>query len=86
MCYFNLLETDFMCGFVLDMEGMEDGAKFPLTNKEYFLSGSVMKYEYTKGMTTPRNGIDFWNRMIGLLNYRLHSRIKSGMQSYMKED
>lgn len=84
--YKNLLETDFMCGFVLDMEGMEDGAKFPITNKEYFLSGSMMKYEYTKGMTTPRNGIDFWNRMIGLLNYRLHSRIKSGMQSYIKED
>ena len=38
-----------------------------------------MKYEYTKGMTTPKNWIDFWNRMIELLNYRLHSRIKSGM-------
>ena len=57
--YKNLLETDFMCGFALDMEGMEDSSKFPISNKKYFLCGSVMKYEYTKGMTTPRNGIDF---------------------------
>ena len=84
--YKNLLETDFMCGLVLDMKDVKDDDKLVISDKEYFLSGSVMKYEYTKGMTTPRTGIDFWNRMLGLLNYRLHSRIISGMQNYITQD
>ena len=45
-----------------------------------------MKYEFTKGMPAPRNGVDFWNRMLGLLHYNLHSRIVNGMKNYITQD
>ena len=84
--YEKLTDMDFMCGLVLDMKHMEDKNDFPISDKEYFLSGSVMKYEFTKGMPAPRNGVDFWNRMLGLLNYNLHSRIVNGMKNYITQD
>ena len=84
--YEKLTDMDFMCGLVLDMKHMEDKNDFPISDKEYFLSGSVMKYEFTKGMPAPRNGVDFWNRMLGLLNYSLHSRIVNGMKNYITQD
>ena len=84
--YEKLTDMDFMCGLVLDMKHMEDKNDFPISDKEYFLSGSVMKYEFTKGMPAPRNELDFWNRMLGLLNYNLHSRIVNGMKNYITQD
>lgn len=45
-----------------------------------------MKYEFTKGMFNPRDGVDFWNRMIALLNYRMHSRFPRRMYDYTTED
>ena len=36
--YKNLLETDFMCGLVLDMKDVKDDDKLVISDKEYFLS------------------------------------------------
>ena len=84
--YEKLTEMDFMCGLILDMKGMKDKYDDAISDKEYFLRGSVMKYEFTKGMPAPRNGVDFWNRMLGLLHYKFHSRIVNGMKNYITQD
>lgn len=81
-----LLGTDFMCGFQLDMKGIKESNGDSVAYKSYFLLGSQMKYEYTKGLFNPRDGVDFWNRMIALLNYRMHGRFPSRMHNYLQQD
>ena len=45
-----------------------------------------MKYEFTKGMFTPSNGVDFWNRMLAAFNYNMHSRLPRAMSNYLTQD
>ena len=45
-----------------------------------------MKYEFTRSMLNPRDGVDFWNRMLGLLNDRMHSRLPRRMYGHVTED
>lgn len=81
-----LLGTDFMCGMELDMKGMKDTTGSFITSKSFWLKGSEMKDEFIRGMLNPRDGVDFWNRMLALLNYRLHSRLPRRLHDYIVED
>ena len=69
-----LLGANFICGFMLDMKDIKESDGDAVGYKSYFLHGSQMKCEFTKGLFTPSNGVDFWNRMIAALNTRMHSR------------
>ena len=74
----SLVDLDFMCGMNLSMKDVKDHNGNFISNKEYWIRGSKMKYEMgrkEKGLSAPRDGVDFWNRMIALLTYRLHSRL-----------
>lgn len=73
-----LVGVDFMCGMELNMDGVKDADGLYIGNKSYLLKGGRMKYEYgskRRGLSASRDGVDFWNRMIALLNYRLHNRL-----------
>ena len=73
-----LVGLDFMCGMELNMDGVKDADGLYIGNKSYLLKGGRMKYEYgskRRGLSTSRDGVDFWNRMIALPNYRLHNRL-----------
>ena len=74
----SLADLDFMCGLNLSMKDVKDHHGNPLYLKEYWICGSKMKYEMDrkeKGLSAPKDGVDFWNRMIALLTYRLHSKL-----------
>ena len=81
-----LLGSDFKCGFMLDMRDVRDSDGDPVSFKSYFLHRSQMKYEFTKGMFNPRDGVDFWKRMIAALNMRVHTRFPRRMYNYLTED
>ena len=74
----SLVDLDFMCGMNLSMKDVKDLNGNFISNKEYWIRGSKMKYEMgrkEKGLSAPIDGVNFWNRMIALLTYRLHSRL-----------
>ena len=71
----SLVDLDFMCGMNLSMKDVKDHNGNFISNKEYWIRGSKMKYEMGRKEKGLRDGVDFWNRMIALLTYRLHSRL-----------
>ena len=73
--YRSLVDLDFMCGMNLSMKDVKDHRSDFISNKEYWIRGSKMKYEMGRKEKGLRDGVDFWNRMIALLTYRLHSRL-----------
>ena len=75
-----------MCGFMLDIKNIKESDGDAVGQKSNFSHGSQMKYEFTKGLFTPSNGVDFWNRMIAALNTRMHSRFPRKMHSYFTQD
>lgn len=81
-----LLGADFMCGLQLDRKGMKDSSGNFLSMEDYWLKGYQMKYEFTKGMFTPKDGVDFWNRMLAALNYHVHSKFPNTMSNYLTQD
>ena len=76
-------EVDFMCGMELEMKVVKDYKNSLIGNKSYWLKGLVLKYELSHDM--PKNGGDFWNSMISLLNRRMHSRLPLKMKDYLVE-
>lgn len=75
-----------MCGIEVAMKGVKDHRGNAIGNKSYWLKGAEMKYEYTHRMSNPKDGVAFWNRMLALLNHRLHSRLPLGINYFMVED
>ena len=76
--YRSLVDLDFMCRLNLSMKGVKDDDDNFISDKEYWIQGNKMKYEMgkkEKGLSASRDGVDFWNRMIALLTYRLHSKL-----------
>ena len=76
--YRSLVDLDFMCGLNLIMNGVKDHHGNLISDKEYWIQGNKTKYEMgrkEKGLSASRDGVDFWNRMIALLTYRLHSKL-----------
>ena len=76
--YRSLVDLDFMCGLNLSMDGVKDHHGDFISRKEYWIQGSKMKYEMgrkEKDLSASKDGVDFWNRMIALLTYRLHSKL-----------
>ena len=60
------------------MDGVKDHHGDFISRKEYWIQGSKMKYEMgrkEKDLSASKDGVDFWNRMIALLTYRLHSKL-----------
>ena len=76
--YRSLVDLDFMCGLNLSMKGVKDDDDNFISDKEYWIQGNKMKYEMgrkEKGLSASRDSADYWNRMIALLTYRLHSKL-----------
>ena len=76
--YRSVVDLDFMCGLNLSMKGVKDDDDNFISDKEYWIQGNKMKYEMgkkEKGLSASKDGVDFWNRMIALLTYRLHSKL-----------
>ena len=76
--YRSLVDLDFMCGLNLSMDGVKDHNGDFISRKEYCIQGNKMKYEMgrtEKGLSASKDDVDFWNRMIALLTYRLHSKL-----------
>ena len=76
--YRRLVDLDFMRGLNLSMNGVKDHHGNFISDKEYWIQGNKMKYEMGRkeeGLSASRDGVDFWNRMIALLTYRLHSKL-----------
>ena len=76
--YRSLVDLDFMCGLNLSVNGVKDHHGNFISDKEYWIQGNKMKYEMgrkEKGLSASKDGVDFWNRMIALLTYRLHSKL-----------
>ena len=60
------------------MDGVKDHQGNFISRKEYWIQVNKMKYEMgrkEKGLSASRDGVDFWNRMIALLTYRLQCKL-----------
>ena len=70
----------------LNMEATDkNGSKIGSTS--CWLKGEKMKDEYRRKSSirlASRDGVDFWNRMIASLNYKLHSTLPDQLTDYMK--
>lgn len=84
--YHALRGVDFMCGMELEMKGVKNKDDLLIGSQSYWLKGCELKYEHLHDMIIPRHGGDFWNRMISLLNRRLHCRLPRKMKDCLVED
>lgn len=87
--YQSLVDLDFMCGLNLCMKGVKDDDDNFISDKEYWIQGNKMKYEMgrkEKGLSASKDGVDFWNRMIALLTYRLHSKLPIKASGIISKD
>ena len=82
-----LISKDFLCGIELDLDAkIKNGNKIGSTS--FWLKGSRMKDEYQRKNSirlASRDGVDFWNRLLALLNYKLHSTLPEGLTEYAIE-
>ena len=87
--YRSLVDLDFMCRLNLSMKGVKDDDDNFISDKEYWIQGNKMKYEMgkkEKGLSASKDGVDFWNRMIALLTYRLHSKLPIKASGIISKD
>ena len=71
------------------MDGVKDHHGDFISRKEYWIQGSKMKYEMgrkEKDLSASKDGVDFWNRMIALLTYRLHSKLPIKASGIISKD
>ena len=71
------------------MKGVKDDDDNFISDKEYWIQGNKMKYEMgkkEKGLSASKDGMDFWNRMIALLTYRLHSKLPIKASGIISKD
>lgn len=82
--YDHLVSKDFLCSIELNLDAEnQNGRKIGAVS--YWLRGQRMKEEYQRKMSlrlAARHGVDYWNRMLGLLKYELHSSLPVGLKKY----
>lgn len=85
--YDQLLSKDFLCGIELDLDATDKNGQ-KIGNTSFWLKGEKMKDEYRRKSSirlASRDGVDFWNRMIASLNYKLHSTLPDQLTGYMRK-
>ena len=73
--YDHLVSKDLLCGIELNLDA-QNARGDKIGSVSYWLRGSQVKDEYRRKMSirlASRHGVDFWNRMLALLYYKLNT-------------
>ena len=73
--YDHLVRKDLLCGIELNLDA-QNARGDKIGSVSYWLRGSQVKDEYRRKMSirlASRHGVDFWNRMLALLYYKLNT-------------